>query len=367
MFTNNIDAIDAAFYILDKKEDRINYYYEPRFTKKKEEDWKRSYIINELRKDFIRDINNYGFSPFIESTFNEQRKDNNIMKYFNLNNYDFSEYIKKMNIVIHHKPKLDRLQLQNEINNSVQNKISKANLFYNRLKSHKKRSLFNLSRHNLSTKNKTPKVKKLTQIVKFNRKENNDVQKNQYMKSNNNNNELESSFNYEDKNGSKSFYENRSKDKSNTKSFKIYEQGQILNKKNEDEIIIHDKFEDFGKKNLYYNKIKSYTKQLINDKATSNKNIKIRKIKIKNEKPNFLFEKRFLRNNYPKVIALDSSSTKNKTFSIGKTGKSFNYYLNDKKDVKKKKYLYLEKLEKFSGGIFKSAKKYYYPTKIKKK
>ena len=34
MFTNNIDAINAAFYLLDKKEEKINYYYEPRFSKK---------------------------------------------------------------------------------------------------------------------------------------------------------------------------------------------------------------------------------------------------------------------------------------------------------------------------------------------
>ena len=63
MFTNNIDAINAAFYLLDKKEAKINYYYEPRFSKK-EKDWKRCYIINELKTDFIKDVNNFGFSPF---------------------------------------------------------------------------------------------------------------------------------------------------------------------------------------------------------------------------------------------------------------------------------------------------------------
>ena len=99
MFTNNIDAINAAFYLLDKKEAKINYYYEPRFSKK-EKDWKRCYIINELKTDFIKDVNNFGFSPFIELSFKEQIKNKNIMKYFNFNNYDFSQYIKKMNFLI---------------------------------------------------------------------------------------------------------------------------------------------------------------------------------------------------------------------------------------------------------------------------
>ena len=367
MFTNNIDAINAAFYLLDKKEDEINYYYEPRFVKK-EKDWKRCYIINELRKDFIKDINNFGFSPFIECSFKDQKNDKNIMKYFKLNNYDFAKYIKQMNSFIHGKHKIDQLNLKGGLNNTVKNQFSKSNLFYKRLQSRKKRSYYNLSKHNKTMKNKTPKAKKLTEIVKFSREEEYaDLTKLKQMNIINND-ELESSFNYIAKNDYKSFYEPNSKDITNTKNSKLIQESETLNKVNDDDIIIHEKLGDLSKRNSLKNKIKSYSKLLFNAKKASNNILKIRKIKIKKE-PSQFFKKRNIQNNYYlKLNNLNTSFGKNKTFSVGKKG-SFSHYLNlNELDGKNnRKNLYLERLENYSGGIFKSAKKYHYSKNLKKK
>jgi len=354
MFANNIDAINAAFYLLDKKEEKINYYYEPRFSKK-EENWKRCYIINELRKDFIKDVNNFGFSPFIELSFKEQIKDKNIMKYFTFNNYDFSQYIKKMNFLIHGKQKLNRAKFKDNQNKSFQGKTSKFSLFKNKLKnSRQNSSSINLFRHNNSIKSKTPKIKPLTQIVKFNREEMMEMPKQQEIKLINN--ELESSFNYITQNYSKSFY---GKDKSNTRSQKFNSEEKVSNVGNEakeDEVIIHDKFDNTNLKNAINDKIKLFSKQLINEKTNENKNIHIKKIKIKNN--NNYFRKRNIGTIFSKIKWFDYSNNKNRTFSLGKLDKNRNNInLNGAKSSKNKKNSYLEKLENYSGGIFKTAKK----------
>jgi hypothetical protein len=206
----------------------------------------------------------------------------------------------------------------------------------------------------MSVKSKTPKVKQFTKIVKFNREEMTEMPKLQEIKLINN--ELESSFNYITKNNSKSFY---GKDKSTSKNQKINSDEKIsnvTNKTKEDEVIIHDEFEDIKYKKSINNKIKLYTKQLINEKMNANKNIHIKKIKIKN---NF-FKKRNIGNIFSKMNWLDSSFNKNKTFSVGKLDNNTNKLkLNGIKNYKSKKDLYLEKLENYSGGIFKTAKKYH--------
>ena len=161
MFINNISGIDAAFYILDKNDEKINYYYEPRFTKK-EKDWKRSYIINELKKDFISDINNYGFSPYIESSFIDQRKDRNINKYIRVNSYDFASYIKKMNILLHNNPKTSNINIKNDQNKPFPNKIGEINLFHNKFtnKFRRSQSNFNILNNQLAKKRKNITAKK---------------------------------------------------------------------------------------------------------------------------------------------------------------------------------------------------------------
>ena len=353
--------------MLDKKEDKINYYYEPRFSKK-EKGWKRCYIINELKKDFITDVNNFGFSPFIEFRFKEQIQDKNIMKYFNANNYDFSQYIKKMYILIHDKQKLNRQKLKEEQNRSFQIKTSKFNLFHNRQQnSRNNKSYLNIYRHNLKTKNKTPKVKKLTQIVKFSREEIVDMPKIQEMKLINN--ELESSFNYKTENKSNSYLGYQLKDKSSTKSEKKYGEEDLSNKIETDDIIIHYKEEKPNKKNSLRNRIKSFKNQTIKEKTNIPKNIQIKKIKIKKEADDQFFWKRNIGNKFSILNDLESPFNKNKTFYLGKFDNNKRKYLdlNEAINTKKKRNLYLERLENYSGGIFKTAMKYQYPTKTKKK
>ena len=168
MFNNNINAIIAGFNILNKEEEKLNYYYEPLLVKKKK-DWKRCYVINELKKDFQNDIGNFGFSPFIGWSFNDQRDNKNITKHFHFNNYDFAQYIKKMNMIIHDTPILnkdnkykikEKLEKRFELQKDKPYKLNKK---INNL------SCINIFRRNASTKNKTRKINHLTKIVKFNR------------------------------------------------------------------------------------------------------------------------------------------------------------------------------------------------------
>lgn len=344
MFNNNIDAINAAFYIINKKEDKINYYYEPRFSKK-EKDWKRSYIFKELEDDFLKDINNFGFSPYIDCTFNEQKKNKNIEKYNRIRNYDFSNYIKKMNSLIHSKPKINNLLIKSsdKTKNIKLNKTPTNNLFLEKIK--KTREIFKLNyhfKHNLSTKNKKPKIikaSKLTQIVKFNRDENQDLSKINLI-INKENNEMESSFNYDDKKKDKSGIDynfeniNNKKDNNINKTFSIN----------------HN-----SKQNL---RIKSFSNQFFNNKENSHSKIRIRKIKFKGGQYNsILYNNNRLNNN-------EDSFYKNKSFSLFKN--NYNERLMNLKKGKfnnKHRNAYLELLENYSGGIFKSAKKYQYQSK----
>ena len=356
MFDNNIDAIIAGFYILENKEDKINYYFEPRF-KKKEKDWKRSYIIKELENDFKKDINNYGFSPYIERTFELQRKDKNIMKYFHYSNYDFSEYVRKKNFLIHAKPTKNRKDISNsrEKMNKSYNNISKFNLF-DRAKNKNKQNLssLNIFRNNLSTKNKPKKM--LTKIVKFNRNEMLDLSKlKQLQLNNNNNNENDSSFNYNPKHYSKNFNDNYTNNYLNKVNGKIKREEESLSKTNNILLNNESYIEKYDK--IINQKIQSYGKQLFKDKKLPNKRIKIRKIKIKNAPVKNLLKQS---NKLYNLKVSDNSFNKNRAFSTGKAANNKNKInLNQTKNKNKDKYLYLEKLENYSGGIFKSAKKYF--------
>ena len=357
MFNNNINAIIAGFNILNKEEEKLNYYYEPLLVKKKK-DWKRCYVINELKKDFQNDIGNFGFSPFIGWSFNDQRDNKNITKHFHFNNYDFAQYIKKMNMVIHDtqilnkdnkykiKEKLEkRFELQKD-------KPYKLNKKINNL------SCINIFRRNASTKNKTRKINHLTKIVKFNREEMMDISKLRQIQLINNNNDLESSFNYGVENINESFNENIIAANPDNKYPKLKMKDNTFNKSHIFKII-NDSDISTKKKSINKRNNKKYN--------TTNK-IKINKIKIKNVKFNTTIQPKKMENTFFNFNALNSSS--NSYFiklNSGKSTKNSNLNLNRIKKRNANNSLFLERLENYPGGIFKTAKKFIYPAKLKKK
>ena len=100
----NLHFIGKEFDRLGKLEDIINYQYEPKSNKRL---GKRNIYFEDLKLDFINEINTYGFSPFIIKNFGEQRDDPNIMRYMVKKfNHGLTNYIKlKTQAITHHTSK----------------------------------------------------------------------------------------------------------------------------------------------------------------------------------------------------------------------------------------------------------------------
>ena len=88
----NLHFIGKEFERLEKLEDIINFQYEPKSNKRF---GKRDIYFDDLKLDFINEVNTYGFSPFILKNFGEQRDDPNIMRYMTKKfNHGLTNYIK---------------------------------------------------------------------------------------------------------------------------------------------------------------------------------------------------------------------------------------------------------------------------------
>ena len=92
---NSIKILDKAFEYLNNEERKLNYEYDP-LSEKKDESWKRHLFFFELKKDFIKDIKEFDFCPYIEKPYDEQRKDKNIMKFTRKGNLSRTDYIKNL-------------------------------------------------------------------------------------------------------------------------------------------------------------------------------------------------------------------------------------------------------------------------------
>ena len=57
---NNIILIDRAFNKLYEAEKKINYEFEPIYNRENK-NWKRNLFFKELKKDFIKDLKEFGF------------------------------------------------------------------------------------------------------------------------------------------------------------------------------------------------------------------------------------------------------------------------------------------------------------------
>ena len=97
----NLHFIGKEFSRLERLEDFINYQYEPKSNKRL---GKRNIYFEDLKFDFINEVNTYGFSPFILKNFADQRDDPNIMRYMTKKfNHGLTNYIKqKTQAIAHH-------------------------------------------------------------------------------------------------------------------------------------------------------------------------------------------------------------------------------------------------------------------------
>ena len=92
---NNLKLINKAFDYIINEEKKLNYEYEPHFEEH-DENWKRHLFFFELKKDFIKDVTEFGFCPYIQKPCEEQRRDKNIMRFQKIDNFVRTDYIKNL-------------------------------------------------------------------------------------------------------------------------------------------------------------------------------------------------------------------------------------------------------------------------------
>ena len=88
----NLNFIGKEFDRLAELEDFINFEYEPKSNKQV---GKRNIYFDDIKLDFINEVNTYGFSPFILKNFTDQRDDPNIMRFMTKKfNHGLTNYVK---------------------------------------------------------------------------------------------------------------------------------------------------------------------------------------------------------------------------------------------------------------------------------
>ena len=89
----NLNFINKEFERLHTIESIIEYQFEPK--SKVTNYGKRNIYYEDLKNDFIKEVNTFGFSPFILENFEKQRKNPNIMKYMDKKfNHGLTNYVK---------------------------------------------------------------------------------------------------------------------------------------------------------------------------------------------------------------------------------------------------------------------------------
>ena len=89
----NLNFINKEFERLHTLESAIEYQFEPK--SKVTNYGKRNIYYEDLKNDFIKEVNTFGFSPFILENFEKQRKNPNIMKYMDKEfNHGLTNYVK---------------------------------------------------------------------------------------------------------------------------------------------------------------------------------------------------------------------------------------------------------------------------------
>ena len=122
----NINFIGREFERLAQLEDFINYEYEPKSNMKY---GKRNIYFDDIKLDFINEVNTYGFSPFILESFEEQRDDPNIMRFITKRfNHGLTNYVKLQTkgVSSHYKKNKKKLLFQRSMKNLKNNSTEKV-------------------------------------------------------------------------------------------------------------------------------------------------------------------------------------------------------------------------------------------------
>lgn len=104
----NLNFINKEFDRLNTLQECIDYQFEP---KSKNIGGKRNIYYEDLKHDFVNEVNTFGFSPFILENFEKQRKNPNVMKHMNKKfNHGLTNYVRKQNQQVKYKEQVRLLQ-----------------------------------------------------------------------------------------------------------------------------------------------------------------------------------------------------------------------------------------------------------------
>ena len=137
---NNIKLIDQAFDKVYEIEKKVNYEYEPMYNTKNK-GWRRNLFFKELKKDFIKDVTEFGFCPYLPKACEAQQKNKNISKFSKIDNYSKLDYIKSLykkinqDEVNNKKKEIENLNFFNSTSNKKVNKYYLTSLRMRRNKS----------------------------------------------------------------------------------------------------------------------------------------------------------------------------------------------------------------------------------------
>ena len=126
----NLNFISKEFERLSRIEDYINYEYEPKSNKRF---GKRNIYFDDIKLDFINEVNTYGFSPFILKNFGEQRDDPNIMRFMTKKfNHGLTNYVKLgTRTITHHTPHEIKKYISRKKNINIKKKKKKKEIYSN--------------------------------------------------------------------------------------------------------------------------------------------------------------------------------------------------------------------------------------------
>ena len=90
--------------------------------------WRRNLFFKELKKDFIKDVTEFGFCPYLPKACEAQQKNKNISKFSKIDNYSKLDYIKSLykkinqDEVNNKKKEIENLNFFNSTSNKKVNK-----------------------------------------------------------------------------------------------------------------------------------------------------------------------------------------------------------------------------------------------------
>ena len=201
---NSIKILDKAFDYIYEEEKKLNYEYDPRNNNKEDDTWKRHLFFFELKKDFIKDVGEFGFCPYIKQPYDEQRKDKKILKYLKPGNVSRTDYIKNL---------YKKITINN-INKKNQKSLSSKRIRYTLAKKNKNKSAKVINYNKLNNRNTF--LSSIYNKINKTKKENNNLKLNKDL----NNINLKSNI---ENNDNITYRKNKNEDKQNKSDSFIYE------------------------------------------------------------------------------------------------------------------------------------------------